>query len=98
MNKIALSLILGISLILGSVSAMAETTNKEPEKGIQTMSAPSARNADGSKGLKEPLIVPNGQESWVLHQPMERYPVYFNSTGDSQANRQSAREENRQNS
>ena len=97
MKTVILSIMLGISVILGNSIAIAEMTEKASDKAIHTMGAASGQITRGSKGLDKPMVVPNGQESWVLHRPMERYPVYFNSTNEDQGNRQSGQEDNREN-
>ena len=97
MKTSIVALIVAMSLILGSSVGLAEMPEKATDRGIHTMTQSSEQIAEGSKGLDKPLVVPNGQDSWVLHQPMERYPMYFNSTNGNQENRQSVRKENHKN-
>jgi len=95
MKTILLSLALVASLMFGSTLALADTSAQHGKQTIQTMSAQSGK-ADRKKGLSEALVVPNGQESWILHQPVERYPQYFNSAANKKMVDESSNDQDRQ--
>ena len=95
MKKILLSITLVASLVCGSTLAVADTSTKTNGQTIQAMSAQKAINREAKKGLDEAVVVPNGQDSWMLHQPVERYPQYFGSSVDKQmGNKASSAQDN----
>ncbi len=77
MKNILFSLVMVASLILCSTVAFA---GPSPHKNVESQG--SMKIQQMKKGLKHPLVVENGEKTWVLHQAGENPKQYFLPTSE----------------
>lgn len=77
MKNILFSIALAVSLVIGSSFAFAEPT--APHSGDKQI---KMNSQELKKGLDEAIVVGNGKDSWVLHQPKENPTRYFLPTSE----------------
>jgi len=74
MKKFLFPIIFAVSLIFCHTLALAENPTQANDKSREIGNAQEAQ-----KGLHEPILIENGEQSWVLHQPKENSPKYFSA-------------------
>jgi hypothetical protein len=77
MKNIFFSILLAVSLIFGSTVTFAGTS---PHKNVESQG--SMKIQQMKKGLEQPLVVENGEKTWVIHQPKENPKQYFLPTSE----------------
>ncbi len=75
MKNLLISLVLAAMLIGGSTVAFADITQSKSDENSGMKSEELTQVL--KKGLEDPIIVPSGEESWVLHKPAEHRRQYF---------------------
>ncbi len=75
MKKTLFSMALAVSLIMGCTFAFADSAGHGEVKSQENMNAQTLK-----KALGEAIIVQDGKESWILHQPKENRRQYFPGT------------------
>jgi len=72
MKNILFSFMLVASLVLSGKAVLADTNSTSGVQGQTNMNARELQT-----GLKDPILIQSGEESWILHQPKQHRNRYF---------------------